>query len=262
MNRLRGLKCPDKMIKMGNSLRTSDIAKAAGVHPNTVRLYETYGYLSPIPRTPKGYRIFEPKHIDQMRLARIIMKWPYPGGKGLVVSIVKQTARGQLDDALEKTIHYMARVKAEIVRAELAAELLEHWASGIAIENRAVSLSMRETAELLDITKDALRNWERNGLVKVPRNPKNNYRVYGADEIARLRVIRTLRMVGHSTMAILRMMLVFDKGQTKDLKKVLDTPRPDEDVFYAFDIWQSTLVEKEKSVGDAIQLLKMMITKA
>jgi len=33
-------------------MRTSDIAKAVGVHPNTVRLYEEWGFLPPIPVAP------------------------------------------------------------------------------------------------------------------------------------------------------------------------------------------------------------------
>jgi GntR family transcriptional regulator/MocR family aminotransferase len=51
-------------------MRTSDIAKAVGVHPNTVRLYEEWGFLPPIPRSPSGYRQFTQAHLDQMRLAR------------------------------------------------------------------------------------------------------------------------------------------------------------------------------------------------
>ena len=32
-------------------LRTSEVAQAAGVHPNTVRLYEEWGFLPPVPRS-------------------------------------------------------------------------------------------------------------------------------------------------------------------------------------------------------------------
>ncbi|MBL7200262.1 MAG: MerR family DNA-binding transcriptional regulator [Anaerolineae bacterium] len=39
-------------------LRTSDIARAVGAHPNTVRLYEEWGFLPPIPRSPAGYRMY------------------------------------------------------------------------------------------------------------------------------------------------------------------------------------------------------------
>lgn len=36
-------------------------------------------------------------------------------------------------------------------------------------------------ARLLDTTIDRLRNWERNGLLAVPHDPKNGYRLYGAE---------------------------------------------------------------------------------
>jgi DNA-binding transcriptional MerR regulator len=52
------------------TLRTSDVAKAVGVHPNTVRLYEAWGFLPPPPHSPSGYRLFIAAHLDQMRLAR------------------------------------------------------------------------------------------------------------------------------------------------------------------------------------------------
>ena len=43
-------------------LRTSDVAKAVDVHPNTVRLYEEWGFLPSVPRSPSGYRLFTDYH--------------------------------------------------------------------------------------------------------------------------------------------------------------------------------------------------------
>ena len=54
-------------------LRTSDVARAVGVHPNTVRRYEEWGFLPPIPRTASGYRQFTQAHLEQMRLARLAL---------------------------------------------------------------------------------------------------------------------------------------------------------------------------------------------
>jgi DNA-binding transcriptional MerR regulator len=50
-------------------MRTSDLARAAGVHPNTVRRYEALGWLPPAPRAPNGYRRFSQRHLDCLRLA-------------------------------------------------------------------------------------------------------------------------------------------------------------------------------------------------
>jgi DNA-binding transcriptional MerR regulator len=243
-------------------LRTIDIARSVGVHPNTVRGYEKFGLLPPIPRNAKGYRLFTEEHLNLMRLGRAILHWPYPGGSDIVYALVRQAAKGDLGGALEKLYAYLTRVKTEIARAETAVELLEHWAAGIAIDNTAMSLSMTETVELLDITKDALRNWERNGLIRVPRNPKNNYRIYGSREIARLRVIRVLRNAKYSMMSILRMMLEFDRGRKTDLCKVLDTPRQDEDVYSVTDKWISSLAEVEKKARTGIKILEEMISKS
>ena len=50
--------------------RTSEIANAVHVHPNTVRLYEEWGLLMPVPRDENGYRRYSQAHLEQMRLAR------------------------------------------------------------------------------------------------------------------------------------------------------------------------------------------------
>ena len=39
-------------------LRTSDMARLVGVHPNTVRKYVDWGLIPPVERTPSGYRLF------------------------------------------------------------------------------------------------------------------------------------------------------------------------------------------------------------
>ena len=86
-------------------------------------------------------------------------------------------------------------------------------------------------------------------------------RRYGAAEIGRLRVVRTLRRAGYSTMAILRMLLRFDQGQTGALRQILDTPRPDEDAIYAADRWLSTLATHEERARDVITQLEAMTRK-
>lgn len=242
-------------------LRTSDIAKAVGVHPNTVRLYEEWGYLSPTPRSRSGYRLFTETHLDQMRLARTILTWPYPGGKGLVLDLIHKCAAGDLGGALELAYIYLAKVRAERAHAEAAIEFLEQWAQGQAVETLGTPLPIGEAARRLGVSVDKLRNWERNGLLDVPRDPRNGYRLFGAAEIGRARVIRMLLQTGYSLMAILRMLHYLDQGQTVDLRKVLDTPPPDEDVYTVADRWLSTLAALEQRVLDSIAQLKAMLNK-
>ena len=246
-------------------LRTSDLARAVGVHPNTVRLYEVWGFLPPIPRSASGYRLFTPAHLDQMRLARTALQGLWPGRKikQSALAMIRQAASGDLGGALEQAYRHVALVQAERAQAEAAVELLERWAGGTAADATGKPLGIGQTARLLDVTTDMLRNWERNGLIRVPRNPHNGYRLYGAAEIGRLRVIRMLRRSGYGIMAILRLMRHLDRGQSGDLRQVLDTPPPDELGYFvsAADRWLSTLTAFEQRAMDLIAQLEDMIKK-
>ena len=244
---------------MPDYLRTSDLAKAVGVHPNTVRLYEEWGFLPPIPRSPTGYRQFTQAHLEQMRLSRMAMHGPWPGTniRKSALALVRKSASGDLGGALELAYQHLALVQAERARAEAAAGLLGRWAQGAATDTTAKPLRIGQAAKFLDVTADQLRNWERNGLIEVPRDPGNGYRLYGAIELGRLRVIRMLLRAGYSMMAILRMLLQLDRGA--DPRRALDTPHPDEDVYTAADRWLSSLTEQEQRASSIIAQLERMI---
>ena len=239
-------------------LHTSDLARAAGVHPNTVRRYVDWGLIPPVERTPSGYRLFTQHHLDCLRLARKIYSAPYPGRgfRALGNEIIQYAVREDWHGALEKAHEHLALVKAELQQADTAANLLEHWAQNIITESEESPLAIGEVSKLLGVSIDVIRNAERNGLITVPRNSYNHYRLFGKKEVERLRIIRMLSKAGYSHMAILRMFLELDKGNTRELKKTLDTPRPDEDIFSAADRWLTTLHEQEKMARDVIQMIE------
>ena len=62
-------------------------------------------------------------------------------------------------------------------------------------------------------------------------------------------------------MAILRMVRRLDEGQDQDLRQVLNTPNPEEDVFIAADRWLSALDEQERRAMNLIGQLEEMIGK-
>ncbi len=242
-------------------LRTSDLARAVGVHPNTVRRYVDWGLLPPVERSPAGYRRFTQRHLDCLRLACLVYRNEYPGRaiRRSGVEIVRCAVAGDLGGALEQAYRHLSLVHAEQAHADAAARMLERWAQGAPLDATAQPLSIGAAAKALGATADMLRNWERNGLIRAPRDPQNGYRRYGAAEISRLRVIRMLSRAGYSLAAILRMLLQHDRGETGDLRRALDTPRPDEDVFSAADHWISTLQRHEAIAQEAIALLEKMI---
>jgi DNA-binding transcriptional MerR regulator len=242
-------------------LRTSDLARAVGIHPNTVRRYVDWRLLPPVERGPNGYRRFTQKHLDCLRLARLVYSHEYPG-RAIRLSggkIIQSAVADDWGGALECAYAHLALVQSERAQAETAVMLLERWAQGTAADATQQRLPIGQAARLLGVTIDILRNWERNGLISVPRDPKNQYRCYGPEEISRLRVIRMLSRAGYSLMAILRMLIQLDRGDTANLRQALDTPQPDEDVYMASDRWLSTLSSQEQIAHKIIALVEEVI---
>ena len=58
------------------------------------------------------------------------------------------------------------------------------------------------------------------------------------------------------------MLTQLDRGERGDLRQALDTPRPDEDAFTAFDRWISTLTDQERIANEMIALIEDMLQRA
>ncbi len=230
------------------SLSTSDLARRAGVHPNTVRRYAASGLIPAVERSANGYRRFTQHHLDCLRVACVIYR-DIPPVRGIRASArpaLASALAGDWETALTRSIAHLAFVRAERERAEAAASAIDAWQASSPIDAETPHLRIGEAARLLNVTIDMLRNWERNGLLDVPRAAGSGYRLYGAEELQRLQVIRTLAQAGYSQMAILRMLLQLDKGELVDARHALDTPRPEDDVYIAADRWLTALAQQEQ----------------
>lgn len=213
------------------------------MHPNTVRMYERIGLLAPIARTDGGYRSFSERDLAQMRVARLAVGGPYVVPKTLAAEAARHAALDDLKAALEFAERFKALIAAEEARARSAAEALDDWASLSARGVAEPGMVISEAAEHVGASNTALRDWERNGLIAVRRDPANGYRRYTYADIDRLRVIRTLLRAGYSAMSILRMMTHLDRGGRELPSRVIDAPRGDETVYSATDRWLSSLRE-------------------
>lgn len=235
------------------TFRTSELAREVGIHPNTVRRYIEWGLIPPVERSPNGYRIFTQRHLDCLSLARLVYSSYYPG-KALRASATGMIESAVADDwpgALQQARLHMANVDTEIELAESTVRSLENWAARSTqptIGTSSLTFTIGQACKILNVTHDVLRNWERNGLISIPRDPANGYRRIGEPELERLRIIRLLSHAGYSMMAMLRMFIRLDAGETRNLRQALDTPNPDEDVYMATDRWLTTLyLQKEHS---------------
>lgn len=239
----------------------TDLARAVGAHPNTVRRYEALGWIPPAPRAANGYRRFSQRHLDCLRLARLIVGRTYPNltFRRAAMRIIPHAVAGDWEAALEQGHAYLALVQAERAQAELAAALLQAWAEGEGAGATGPPMRIGRAARLLGVSIDVLRNWERNGLITVPREADNRYRAYTPADISRLRIIRLLSRAGYSQMAILRMLLRLDGGNATHLRAALDTPAPDEDVYTAADRWLSALADEAAAARGLVAYINGVI---
>lgn len=243
---------------------TSKIAKAVGCHPNTVRLYEQWGLIPPAKRSANGYRMYTQEHLDQMLLARTALNTPWPG-KAIRISgtaVVLRAAGGDLGGALEAAYQHLMLIQSEKAQAETVADLVSRWVQGLPMAKTNRRYRIRDAAAYLQVSVDQLRNWERNGLLSVPRDERNRYRSYGSEELSQARVIRMLRNAGYSIMAILRMLTRVHQDDSTDIKVALDTPGPEEELPFAADNWLTTLKVMEEKAGLMIQNLEDRLSKS
>lgn len=219
-----------------NTYKTAEIAKHFGIHPNTVRLYETLELIPKPERKTNGYRVFTDFHMEQIRFARIAFKVEVlqNGLRKQAIAIIKASALGNFNGAIYLTKQYLQQIQTEQRNAEEAIAITEKLLSGDSRESGTTFLSRREAADVLQISIDTLRNWEMNGLLTV-RRKQNGYRVYTAEDIRRLKMIRSLRCANYSLSAILRMLNTLSQNPEADIRQVIDTPQENDSIISVCD---------------------------
>lgn len=172
-------------------------------------------------------------------------------------AIVEATGQEEYPTAYKLAEDYLACLQVEHARALEAAQLVHQWVHGTATSSvDECRYTRKQAAAKLEVSVDVVRNWERNGLIEVPRM-ENGYRLYSGVEIDRMKIIRTLRSAHFSMAAILRLFLALDQGGQTDILSVLNTPRADEDIVTLTDRLIVSLEEAMKNAREVLDLLAM-----
>lgn len=241
-----------------NTYRTAEVAAIIGIHPNTVRLYETLGLIPKPERKPNGYRIFTDFHIEQFKLARLALQVEVlqNGLRKKILQVVKASAAGDFDTALSLTQDYLRQMKQEQSNARAAILAVNQILAG-GVPEHSHCRKRREVSESLGISMDALRNWEMNGLLTVKRR-QNGYRVYTGEDIQRLIIIRSLRCANYSLTAILQMLRQLSEDPDADVEALLNTPKQDADIISVCDRLIVSLTAAEENAYRILSMLQEM----
>jgi DNA-binding transcriptional MerR regulator len=182
---------------------TKEVADLCGVHPNTVRLYEQWGFIAKTRRGKNNYRKFNEAHLRQMQLARIALPGPYPIDSGIVQNLVRKYAAGDVTGSLQLAGEYLAKVKDEMKKAAQAMDVLDKWFEHkLGSKEVIVFETRKQVAVAFELTVDSLRTWERNGLYHISKSAGGKL-PFSEWDIEKLMVIRLLRNCGYSIASLL-----------------------------------------------------------
>jgi DNA-binding transcriptional MerR regulator len=186
-----------------------------------------------------------------MALRSEMIKWYM---KFEVQNILRSAAQGDLRKALELSREYLTHIQNEKKNELKVVKVIQGILKSDSLEERNISVSRNGIAKLLGVSTNVIINWERYGLLEVPRS-KNGYRAYGEHEIKLLSVIKALRQENYSTQSIGRM---FKKLKTKvkgcDMHLSEETESSDDWLL-------SSLAEAESNAKELISYISELISK-
>jgi len=241
-------------------MNTLEIANKIGIHPNTVRFYEEIELLPTIPRKENGYRVYSEIHLEQLKLIRMALKSELlqNGLRKQVFNIVKESAKGNYEEALNLSKKYLENIQKEQQNTEDSIKIVDD----ILLKKQEMIgdskvYTRKQMADYLELTIDTLRNWELNGLIEV-RRKENGYRVYDGEDIKRLKIIRALKCANFSLSSILRLLNDIESNENINLKEVIDTPKENEDIISVCDRLLTSLENAKKDTEGMIEQINKM----
>ena len=246
------------LLEVSRRLRTAEVAARVGVHPNTVHKYESLGFIAAVPRSAAGYREFSGRHLLQLQITRLAIGGPYVVPKRIAARAARQAANGERKAAAASATAFQHLLDDALSEAESAARILDNWAADPSAEELTTSQPISSAAAAVGVSADSLRDWERNGLIAIRRNPGNGYRSYTVRDVERLHVIRVLLRARYSRMSVLRMITALDRGDSRRPSEVLDAPRLDETAIQAADRWRSSLHRARAQANRMIELIRAL----
>jgi len=239
-----------------------ELAQMFNLHPNTIRFYESIGYISKAKRKSNGYRQFTDEHVLQLTICRYILGYRYTNRRIRDTGklIINSASKGEFIAGKQYAYDYIKIIQSEISIAERTAQLLHKWAESKHDIDNSVKLeklyTRKEIACLLGVTSEAVRNWERNGLIKSDKRGNKNEVLFNNIDLDRMQIIYMLRQTGYSMSSIYRCLKTYDKGQTELVVFALNKT-DEQELLSAGDCWLSEL----KSVEAAAEKIPLIFDK-
>jgi DNA-binding transcriptional MerR regulator len=197
----------------GELLRTSELARAAGISVQQVRNYEAWGILPPAARSATGYRQYTPRHVHALHTARVLMS-----GYGWEPARQLMAALHQGDEAavFAAIDAHHAALDAKRHRTEQTLRALRDVAAGRAGHAEPHDdVPIGAAASQLGVRPSALRYWEGLGLVTPRRAKTSGYRRYNVEQLRQLEVLVLMRHNGYGAPLIASVLAELAAGRAE-----------------------------------------------
>ncbi len=237
--------------RINSTYRIGELSRITGVKVGTIRFYEKCGFIGPVERTSNNYRLYHGRHIYQIRVCRLVFG-------GFVNRRLRRESRKVLDASArwdltaygEAADNYQRAVEEDIDGTQKAIAICMQQMDRDTGENN--SYSKKQAAAMVGVTPEAIRNWERNGLLG--QQEPYQKRFYGQSLLNRMYVIRLLLDTGYSMMAIRGFMQEYDSGQPKRAEKLLMSPEDSEELRYRSDRYLEALLHLQEKARQLCEL--------
>jgi len=234
------------------SLKISEVSKETSVPASTIREYERLGFIEPTRRTDSGYRIFNKRHIVQVKICRLVFKfYLHKAIRKHSFRIIQAAVMWDIPLCKGHIEKYIDMIQTEIQKAHEAFEIIRTLDKKL--EASTMLYSASEAAHEARVTKGTIRNWERNGLFNHVFD-KYERRLYNERDIERMKIINMLRQIGYTINIIYNFFTVFDEGDPNALQLLIN-PDGIEDINEVCDRWLQTLLAAK---GHGLEMLDLI----
>jgi DNA-binding transcriptional MerR regulator len=191
------------------------VATQLNISTTTLRRYEELDLIPDVPRTASNRRCYTSIHVQAFVAIRTLIKgFDIP----VVYEAMKKIKQGSVVDGLWLINQQLQDIHMEKQRVESILNIIQQTDFTKYKNNKITdAMTIGEVAKICGVNPSAIRHWEKEGLIRSERNPKNGYRIFTSRELRKIIVISSLRK---SVYFIENMKQLLDDLDTRNLESV------------------------------------------
>lgn len=172
-------------------IRPIDIARRLNISTSSLRHYEDWGMIPKVERSASGYRIYTDEHVAYFECIRAMAEG---FGIWLIAEVLKKVMAKDADFAFWLVNEAQSSLHNEKLIAEKTLQSIKEASAPLLTSNcKRDYLTINEVSKETGIPVTTIRHWEKVGLVSMPRNEENRYRLFSKNHIRQILVIHALK---------------------------------------------------------------------